>query len=492
MTSTNKINCDDLIFNLNKEIDSVLGPFLSSGAKCALVDFPNHSNSGDSAIWLGETTWLRKNENEIVYLCDLNTYSRERLAAEIGNGIILLHGGGNLGDLWTDHQQFREQVIRDFPNNKIIQLPQSIFFHDNANLERCRQIFNNHSDLTLLCRDYQSLEFARKEFTAQSFLCPDMAFTLGRIERPCNPETEIVWLARTDKESLEKLEPISELGIERTDWLDEPPTSVLSENQHLTNQINLYPHEWKSTKKALYHTYDSLAHQRLLRGCRILSKGKVVISNRLHAHILCLLMEIPHVLLNNNYGKIKNFYDTWTKDCEITKWANSAEDAVDNLLNDTQFTLILKREGTDLEALDELITRLRKTKHLTEEDSKSEKRGLNLWLDQLKQIEEEIFSSIPERHNFILVDDNQIRNELNIGNRSAIPFLERNGQFWGAAPDDETAIREMERLRLEGATFIVFAKPSFWWLIYYNQLHWYLRSKYTCLVENDYLVVFAL
>src|SRR5689334_21075490 len=97
-----------LVDPLAGRIDEVLGPLLPPGTPCALLDFPNHSNVGDSAIWLGERKWLRRNNSKVVYACDVATYAREQLAARIGRGVLLLHGGGNLGDFWVEHQWFRE------------------------------------------------------------------------------------------------------------------------------------------------------------------------------------------------------------------------------------------------------------------------------------------------------------------------------------------------------------------------------------------------
>ena len=49
---------------------------------------------------------------------------------------------------------------------------------------------------------------------------------------------------------------------------------------------------------------------------------------------------------------------------------------------------------------------------------------------------------------FILVDEEQLRGDLGLDR--AIPFLEKDGQWWGAPADDETALRELERLRQAG------------------------------------------
>jgi len=46
-------------------------------------------------------------------------------------------------------------------------------------------------------------------------------------------------------------------------------------------------------------TYLWAAGARLRRGCDVLSQGRVVIADRLHGHILSLLLGLPHVLMNN-------------------------------------------------------------------------------------------------------------------------------------------------------------------------------------------------
>ena len=112
-------------------------------------------------------------------------------------------------------------------------------------------------------------------------------------------------------------------------------------------------------------------------------------------------------------------------------------------------------------------------------------------MDRLHQAAKDVAALIPLGDILILVDEQQLGSEVAAGCR-AIPFLERDGQYWGPPPDDDTAIRELERLRSSGAAFMVFAWPAFWWLEYYSGLHQYLRSRFRCVLENDRLVVFDL
>jgi hypothetical protein len=77
--------------------------------------------------------------------------------------------------------------------------------------------------------------------------------------------------------------------------------------------------------------------------------------------------------------------------------------------------------------------------------------------------------------------------------RAPLPAVSRVRRcLVGPPPDDATAIHETERLRAVGPTFVVVARPAFWWLDHYTGLHRYLRSASTAVRETEHLVVFDL
>jgi pyruvyl transferase EpsO len=326
------VKTTNLINNLQNQIDRVLRPLLSGSKKIALLDFPNHPNIGDSAIWLGELTYLRSSKfGRIVYTCSPSSYSATQLSKVIGEGAIVLSGGGNFGDLWQRHQSLREQVILDFPNNPIIQLPQSICFQDTANLERAKSVVNRHRNVTLLMRDQKSLDIARDEFKCPSFLCPDMAFSLGQLNRPCDPFDSVVFLAREDKESNRVEFNGHRYGIKVVDWLDEGPTKIKSLNSRLRRLLVRYPGVWWMLGSVLSLSDKILARQRVHRGCEILAQGRFIVTDRLHGHILSILLNIPHIVLDNSYGKVSNFFNMWTKDCDGISMSNSFSEAYEKI-----------------------------------------------------------------------------------------------------------------------------------------------------------------
>lgn len=86
---------------------------------------------------------------------------------------------------------------------------------------------------------------------------------------------------------------------------------------------------------------------------------------------------------------------------------------------------------------------------------------------------------------FVLVDEQQFGWDV-------VPFLERDGSYWGPPADSVTAISELDRLRDAGAAFIVFGWPGFWWLAHYADFARYLNVKYTCSVRGKNVVIFDL
>lgn len=113
------------------------------------------------------------------------------------------------------------------------------------------------------------------------------------------------------------------------------------------------------------------------------------------------------------------------------------------------------------------------------------------WNHRIHQMARDISSLLTPDDTFILVDEDQFR-EIMAAGRRVRPFLERDGQYWGAPADDDTAISELERMRTSGIRFLIFAWPAFWWLEHYRGFHNYLRSRFQCALQNDRVVAFNL
>lgn len=300
----------------------------------ALVDYPDHPNVGDHAIWLGEEFFFRSFGVRPSFTCTayrrglgLSLTSRkyrydshdcdfQKMAAVIGEtGIIFSHGGGNIRnvpgvDAVGYFQTFRMSLVKAFPKNRIVILPQSINFEGFAvkSLEAAKKVFNSHKFLTILVRDEYSLQFARKHFPhAVSRLSLDMAFMIGPQSTPLLTKdlSDAVWISRVDRETkFSATLPSFDAKINVTDWKFIP------------------------MKREKGFTRLETAFKRTKHGMEYLKVGIVVVSDRLHAMILAMLLLKPVIILDNDYGKLSRFYRAFLPDEVGVYWASSRDEAL--------------------------------------------------------------------------------------------------------------------------------------------------------------------
>jgi glycosyltransferase involved in cell wall biosynthesis len=100
------------------------------------------------------------------------------------------------------------------------------------------------------------------------------------------------------------------------------------------------------------------------------------------------------------------------------------------------------------------------------------------WMHRLARATEELSALLPIGCSVILADEDQWADRWGEAASWRAPFHPSSSATGntGGPPDDDVAIRELDRLRRAGASFIVFGWPAFWWLDHYAGLH--LRSNF--------------
>ena len=312
-------------------LKEVVGKLIPSGTKYALLDFPNHSNVGDSAIWLGEIELLSQLTSRMPsYVCTVDTFNEGDLLRAVPSGAILIHGGGNFGDIWRRNQDLRELILEKFKDRLVIQLPQTIKFNDENAVIRCANAIKAHGHFHLMVRDQQSLEFAQRHFACPTELVPDSAFALGALAKPIQPLNEMFMLLRTDVErAIYDRSPFDLAGGISADWLEEPNNFYRFAKAKATIKAFMKG-AWSQEQRRLIF-YQQLATGRVDRGLLLLSSGNRVVTDRLHGHILSTLLDIPHVTLDNNYGKVSGYINAWTKSYPGAQVATTAKEALEKL-----------------------------------------------------------------------------------------------------------------------------------------------------------------
>ncbi len=318
---------------LNSRIEAALVPLLRGKSDhVCIIDPPGHQNVGDSAILLGELDFIARNfPGARLSFYDVDSYSpdADRFIEEAT--ILLIHGGGNFGDIWPRHHELRTRILQRFAHKRTIQLPQSIHFDSGAALMFTAAAIKAHRDFTLVARDRRSFEFASKNFECTTLLSPDMAFAMSPIvRRP--PTIDYFCLFRTDKEAVIDQRPILNVlrersrSVEACDWLDEQQTLCLRLDRSLRWRTKARPATTAPLRSAMMRLRRCFAMQRLTYGIDLLSRGSTVVTDRLHAHILCCLLGIPHFAFDSYDGKISAFYGTWTENYADARLVSSAAD----------------------------------------------------------------------------------------------------------------------------------------------------------------------
>jgi exopolysaccharide biosynthesis predicted pyruvyltransferase EpsI len=297
---------------------------LVSEQPLAILDFPDIRNCGDSAIWLGELAYLAKRHGKRpAYVSRMHDFSARALARAVPDGPIFIHGGGNFGDVWGAHQDFREHVLERFPDRQVVQFPQSIHYKSAERIEASKRAIGRHKDFVLLVRDTNSLEFAETHFDCAVRLCPDMAFCIGPIQA-ARPEFPVLAMLRADLEKAgdSDLLDLGDTPVE--DWITESKGRVRLAKA-LGGASALLARRPRETR---LRSLDAAAHNRFQRGIRQISRAQVIVTDRLHVHICSLLLGKPHAVLDNSYGKIRRFMDTFSGSTTLAYRAESLDDGI--------------------------------------------------------------------------------------------------------------------------------------------------------------------
>lgn len=265
------------------------------------IDFPDYENVGDSAIWLGSREWgLKAGKGTAGILANraVSVNSLKRYANP--NTVFVFQGGGNFGGLYSDHDRARIEAATVSRESRLVQAPQSVHFSDSAVRTRLKGSLSEVADFRMLVRDHESYEEVSD--WGQVTLTPDAAHFLGPLSAP-PAELGYVALLRRDKESaLAGARP----NIPVHDWAD---TNVVGRRvRQLRAEIS------RRTNSSLWVrgiNYDQVARDRLANGLEVLSRGEVVVTDRLHAMILGLHLGRRVIAIDNKIGKLSRYATAW-------------------------------------------------------------------------------------------------------------------------------------------------------------------------------------
>lgn len=296
-------------FEMDKTFES--GNYKTDHKRIFLMGGPEYDNLGDHAIAFATQKYMENELNEYKYYefseNQIN-YSLDKIRKIITNDdVLILQGGGNLGNVYEDQQIIRKKVIKAFPNNKIILFPQTIYFTDDKKgkkeLRKTIQLFSRHKNLNLLAREKYSYEIMKDNFKENKvYLTPDivMSYKFKASMEECQnaKRNGILLCLRNDFESRYDIETRNKIK-----YLCRKQFS----NIKVTDTCTGYDVAMEDREKEVTKIWTEFMRSRL------------VITDRLHGIIFSAITKTPCIALGNFNYKVIGICE-WLKNSGYIKF----------------------------------------------------------------------------------------------------------------------------------------------------------------------------
>lgn len=315
--------------------------------KIIIMGEPYHGNIGDQAIYYAEEKFIKKYfpdfEYHHVHEEKLDTCVKKMKDTISPDDIIMIHGGGNLGNIYARPERGRREVIKTFPNNKIILFPETAYFtpdeEGKKELQISKEIYNNHKKLVIMARERLSYEFIKSNFTsAKVYLTPDIVMTL-HLKSNYNREGALV-LFRGDKESVlsketknKVLDAINE-NYSKSYVTDMNLETINKESKkELQKKFAKYGLFKNSIEDDIYTVGGKLRKEILNYKFDEFKKAEIVITDRLHGMIFSAITETPCIVFKSLDNKIFESYKEWLHKFNYIKFTDNPS-SVNNLISE--------------------------------------------------------------------------------------------------------------------------------------------------------------
>jgi pyruvyl transferase EpsO len=283
-----------------------------------LLDVPIHYNLGDLLIHRGTEALLARHGVAIRLRQSQRDFDVARIRRALGavEGVILLHGGGNFGDLYPHHQALREQVIEGFPEHRVVQLPQTAHFRDDERRRRSAAIFRRHARLVMLARD-ASTAAVFADFSSSVERAPDLAhalYPLATVPGRAGRGELILWRRDSERQSCAEIDE-----RQSADWEDLVDAGLRRRRRWVRRLLRR--DGWRS--RLGYRLWSGAERELIARAQRLYLAHERVATSRLHGHLLACLLDLPSRVYDNSYGKVGGYAAEWTLDSPLTELAHT-------------------------------------------------------------------------------------------------------------------------------------------------------------------------
>ena len=235
----------------------------------------------------------------------------ERYCARITTSkkLILINGGGFLGQLWPGEEKRFLATIAAFNRNPVIVFPQTVYFDlDTEEGQRCfeasRAVYAAHPNLTMFLRERYSRDFMREHMPEVHVeLVPDMVMGLEMPVGPVRREGLLICLRRDKEKTLPEAQRERIIGIAGARF-----DKVVSTDTVVAGNVALNQRETRVKKKL-----------------EEFASARMVITDRLHGMVFAAITQTPCIVLDSLSHKLKGCYE-WLSGLDYIRFIDNIDD----------------------------------------------------------------------------------------------------------------------------------------------------------------------
>lgn len=282
--------------------------------KFILFNTPEHGNLGDHAIAMAERQFLKKYFPLIPVIEIPGEWLRRdffifrRIIRK--KDLLLMTGGGFMGDLWQREENLVRDILKYYPSNSIFFFPQTVYFSDTENgkkeLKKSQEVYQSHNKVFLCLRDQSSYQLMKNKFKKinKIELYPDMVLGLRIKSMSISNRKNVLLCFREDKE-----QSISECNKRMLIDYVRQCGMLCQETSTVEKDAILYTQRGEAVYKKLEE----------------FSNSELVITDRLHAMLFAAITGTPCIAFDNCSKKVSGVYE-WIHDLPYIQITDQKQD----------------------------------------------------------------------------------------------------------------------------------------------------------------------
>ena len=293
-----------------------------SGKKIILMNEPEHDNIGDHLIALSQLDFIRSHypNMDLFEITDIEyLWHRKKIKQLVtSEDLLIISGGGFMGSLWLYNcEENIRKIIMDYPDNRIIIFPQTVFFEDNdrghIEYEKSKEIYIGHNNITFFTRKKQSYQRLVNILGSEDHVeaVPDIGLFYEVKDIKSQRERKVLVCLRNDKESV----------------IDE------KERNHILDAIKKKGYQFSFTSMHEGIFEKSKRREHVNKKLMEIASVELVVTDTLHCMVMCVLAGTECVFFDNISGKVKNVYK-WIENNDYIHYCddvNRFETILDNI-----------------------------------------------------------------------------------------------------------------------------------------------------------------